>query len=107
MNRISGSMIYFIVRCVTIASIVAVAGLAAWGQEPATVSPPSAQVASEPANRYRVGPGDVLDIRMFKHPELSRDGVRVDGGGMIRMPLIEGEIANAFLTQFQFGYGAD
>ena len=99
MNRISGSMIYFIGRCATIASIVAVAGLATWGQEPATVSPPSAQVASEPANRYRVGPGDVLDIRMFKHPELSRDGVRVDGGGMIRMPLIECEIAAACKTE--------
>lgn len=45
--------------------------------------------------RYRIGPGDVLDIRVFNKPQFSRDGVRVDGRGMIRMPLIEGEIRAA------------
>jgi len=99
MNRISGIMKHAAARCAMIAIGFAVAGSAVRGQEPPTAASASAQVASETANRYRVGPGDVLDIRMFKHPELSRDGVRVDGGGMIRMPLIEGEISAACKTE--------
>ena len=39
-------------------------------------------------DRYRIGPGDVLDIRIYIRPQLSRDAVRVEGNGMIRMPLI-------------------
>ena len=50
-------------------------------------------------DRYRIGPGDVLDIRVFNKPQFSRDGVRVDGRGMIRMPLIEGEIQAACRTE--------
>ncbi len=49
--------------------------------------------------RYRIGPGDLLDIRVFKRPELSRDGVRVDARGMIRMPLIKNEIMAGCRTE--------
>lgn len=49
--------------------------------------------------RYRIGPGDVLDIRVLNKPVLSRDAVRVDGRGMIRMPFIEGEIQAACRTE--------
>ncbi len=49
--------------------------------------------------KYRIGPGDMLDIRVFNRPQFSRDSVRVDSGGMIRMPLIEGEIRAACLTE--------
>lgn len=52
-------------------------------------------------DRYRIGPGDVLDIRVFNKPQFSRDGVRVDGRGMIRMPLIEGEIQAACHTEYE------
>lgn len=45
--------------------------------------------------RYRIGPGDVLEIRIYNRPQLSREAVRVEGNGMIRMPLIEGEIQAA------------
>src|SRR5438309_5664534 len=48
---------------------------------------------------YRIGAGDVLDIRVFNRPQLSRDAVRVEGNGMIRMPLIEGEIQAACKTE--------
>ncbi|HKR02761.1 MAG TPA: polysaccharide biosynthesis/export family protein [Pyrinomonadaceae bacterium] len=48
---------------------------------------------------YRIGPGDVLDIRVFNKPQFSRDAVRVDGRGMIRMPFIEGEIRAACQTE--------
>ena len=50
-------------------------------------------------DRYRIGPGDVLDIRFYNRPQLSREAVRVDGHGMIRMPLVEGEIKAACLTE--------
>ena len=50
-------------------------------------------------DRYRIGPGDVLDIRIFNRPQLSREAVRVEGSGMIRMPLIETEIQAACQTE--------
>jgi polysaccharide export outer membrane protein len=50
-------------------------------------------------DRYRIGPGDVIDIRIYNRPQLSRDAVRVEGNGMIRMPLIENEIQAACLTE--------
>ena len=54
----------------------------------------------QPADdRYRIGPSDVLNIRIYNRPQLSRDAVRVEGNGMIRMPLIETEIQAACLTE--------
>jgi polysaccharide biosynthesis/export protein len=50
-------------------------------------------------DRYRIGPADVLDIRIYNRPQLSRDAVRVEGNGVIRMPLIETEIQAACLTE--------
>ena len=44
------------------------------------------------SDRYRIGPGDLLDIRVFNKPQFSRDGVRVDVCGSIRMPFIESDI---------------
>jgi polysaccharide export outer membrane protein len=61
----------------------------------------SAQVASssDADDRYRIGPGDVLDIRILNRPNLSREAVRVEGSGMIRMPLIDTEIQAACKTE--------
>src|SRR6266576_4683695 len=50
-------------------------------------------------DRFRIGPADVLDIRIFNRPNLSRDSVRVEGNGMIRMPLIDTEIQAACKTE--------
>ena len=55
--------------------------------------------ATEPDDRYRIGPGDVLDIRILNRPNLSRESVRVEGNGMIRMPLIDTEIPAACQTE--------
>jgi polysaccharide export outer membrane protein len=54
---------------------------------------------SQTDDRYRIGPSDVLEIRIHNRPQLSRDAVRVEGNGMIRMPLIESEIQAACLTE--------
>jgi len=58
-----------------------------------------APVYAQQDDRYRIGVGDVLDVRIYNRPQLSRDGVRVEGNGMIRMPLIEGDIKAACLTE--------
>lgn len=49
--------------------------------------------------RYRIGVGDVLEIRVYNRPQLSREAVRVEGNGMIRMPLIDGDIQAACQTE--------
>src|SRR5438034_11346415 len=38
---------------------------------------------AQPGQRYRIGAGDVLDIRILNRPQLSREAVRVEGDGMI------------------------
>lgn len=48
---------------------------------------------------YRVGPGDLLDIRVFGHPEMGREA-RVDTFGRIRLPFL-GELQAACLTEAQ------
>ena len=55
--------------------------------------------AQQADDRYRIGAGDVLDIRIYNRPQLSREAVRVEGNGMIRMPLIEAEVQAACLTE--------
>ncbi|HEY7786279.1 MAG TPA: polysaccharide biosynthesis/export family protein [Pyrinomonadaceae bacterium] len=59
----------------------------------------TSSASSTSDNRYRIGPGDVLDVRVFNRPNISRDAVRVEGSGMIRMPLIESEIQAACKTE--------
>ena len=61
------------------------------------ISALSAQAQQD--DRYRIGAGDVLDIRIYNRPQLSREAVRVEGSGMIRMPLIETEIPAACQTE--------
>lgn len=69
---------------------VAKIGLAADGQ-------------SSTDSRYRIGPGDVLSIFVRKSPELSVDAVRVDQRGMIRIPMIEGDVPAACRTESDLG----
>ncbi|MDX6713182.1 MAG: polysaccharide biosynthesis/export protein [Blastocatellia bacterium] len=48
---------------------------------------------------YRIGPGDLLSINILNRPNISSDGIRVDGRGMIQMPLIDGDIQAACKTE--------
>jgi polysaccharide export outer membrane protein len=96
------------------AGIVAVAAsLCVSGQQPAQTPPdkttatnataaaskPQAPPTANEEDRYRIGPGDVLDIRILNRPNLSREAVRVEGNGVIRMPLIDDEIQAACKTE--------
>jgi polysaccharide export outer membrane protein len=67
--------------------------------QPAAQPGTPAMVANDQGDeRYRIGPGDVLDIRVFNRPQLSREA-RVDSNGVIQMPLLEGDIRAACLTE--------
>jgi polysaccharide biosynthesis/export protein len=77
---------------------LAVGAQAAQGQADA---PQADAAASRGAldERYRIGPNDLLDIKVTNRTVLSRDNVRVDASGVIRMPLIESDIRAACLTE--------
>ena len=94
----------------TFAIVFSAASLLAPAQGPAAekTAPAKAVVTNTSAqmvitgsgdDRYRIGPGDVLDIRILNRPNLSREAVRVEGSGMIRMPLIDTEIQAACKTE--------
>jgi polysaccharide export outer membrane protein len=77
-------------------------------QQAEPINPPIAAAATNKApgplttnedERYRIGPGDILDIRILNRPTISRDAVRVEGNGVIRMPLIDEEIQAACKTE--------
>lgn len=52
------------------------------------------------ANAYHIGPGDVLDIRVFNRPQLSGEQ-RVDPDGNIQLALIEQKVKAACMTETQ------
>ncbi|HEY8184915.1 MAG TPA: polysaccharide biosynthesis/export family protein [Pyrinomonadaceae bacterium] len=64
-----------------------------------TVSLTGGDARADSDQRYRIGPGDVLDIKVFNKPQFNREGVRVDPRGLIRMPLIKEEIMAACHTE--------
>lgn len=83
MNQMKDSRIYL--RLIVITTFAAFGLTATANAQPA----PSTDAQSQ---RYHIGAGDVLDIRILNRPQLSREAVRVEGDGVIRMPLIDGEI---------------
>src|SRR6266700_2844595 len=97
MNTISRNVRNRAASYILMVMVLAVAGPFVRGQRPGNADGPAADIAQP--NRYRIGPGEVLDIRILKHPELSRENVRVDEGGMIHMPLIKGDIQAACKTE--------
>lgn len=79
------SLYYF--RLIVITTFAGFGLVATANAQPAPTADTSTQ-----SQRYHIGAGDVLDIRILNRPQLSREAVRVEGDGMIRMPLIDGEI---------------
>src|SRR5688572_2366506 len=64
-----------------------------------TSAPANVTGTSTAPERYRIGPGDVLEVRLYKLPDLSRESLRVEETGTIRMPLISEEIQAACRTE--------
>ena len=92
----------------TVALVLTINSAAVLAQQPVSASAPPAQfgnaiptpsprVAAD--DRYRIGAGDVLDIKVLNKPQFNREGVRVSPRGMIRMPLIKDEIRAACRTE--------
>ena len=84
-----------------VAALSVIMGLSAMVKAQAQTLPGSP--VEQPSDRYRICPGDVLDVRVYNRPQLSREAIRVEGNGMIRMPLIEGEIQAACKTEGELG----
>jgi len=75
---------------VAVAQTTSGSGLPQTGVE-RRISDPATPLA-QADQTYQLGSGDVLEIRVFNRPQLSRDAVRIDERGMIRMPLIKDEL---------------
>ena len=108
MTSKSDSLIFAIcwkgsVRCAAIVFVTAMFIFAANAQPASTPAKPSSPTAvlsvSSQDTRYRIGPGDVLAVVVRKAPELSLESVRVDQRGMIRIPMIEGDVPAACKTE--------
>jgi polysaccharide export outer membrane protein len=57
-----------------------------------TPSPFMAARAAGPNEHYRIGSGDIIDVKVLNKPQFNREGVRVNPAGTIRMPLIKDDI---------------
>ncbi len=64
-----------------------------------SAAPPVTARDSAADERYRIGQGDVLEIRVRKSPELSLDAVKIDQRGMIHIPMVDEPIRAACLTE--------
>ena len=83
----------FIFCCIALVAVVFLVFSAANAQPPKEIT----QVAVN--KNYRIGVGDVLKVLVPKQELLSLDSVRVSNEGTIRLPMIEGEIPAACLTE--------
>jgi polysaccharide export outer membrane protein len=94
---------FAVVAALTVTGIAQVAADNATNSGGAAVAVAASQTEnvldSKLDDRYRIGPGDVLEIRVFNRPQLSLDAARVDARGMIRMPLIEEELRAVCRTE--------
>ena len=79
--------------------VLCVLAMALQAQQPNAEVAVDLRASADGEQRYRIGPGDLLDIRVFGHPEMGREA-RVDNGGRIRIPFLD-EIRAACLTEVE------
>jgi polysaccharide export outer membrane protein len=83
--------------------VLAQVGMAQKTTPPKSIMRPASLASVNPsataAERYRIGPGDVLEVRLYKLPDLSREALRVEESGTIRMPLINEDIKAVCRTE--------
>lgn len=80
---------YLFLCLLTIGTIVRAQQPAVQPAPSPAVAPPTVRLdGAEGDLSYRIGPGDILDIRVFGRPEMTKD-VRVDNYGRVRLPFLE------------------
>ena len=84
-------------RWLTLTALAIAFPLVAAAQPPAVdtppaAAPPSAAISSEQNSQYLIGPGDSLDVFVWRNPDLSRT-VPVRPDGKISTPLVENMVA--------------
>jgi polysaccharide export outer membrane protein len=77
--------------CLMLHLLTAGAAPACFGDEP--------NRSGDARSAYILGPGDRLDIRIYGRPQLDRDGVRIEGDGSIRIPLLDEPVRIACRTE--------
>ena len=90
-----------------VASLIIAGAPFSFGQQSKVeLSPRETNSASLTANdaQYRIGAGDILEVHVFNRPQLSRDAVRVDGRGLIEMPLLDEGIGAACKTESELAH---
>lgn len=70
--------------------------------EVARLEPAPAFAVTEAASAYRIGVGDVLNVTVFRVPELTVAGLRVDSAGFVQLPLL-GSVAASGMTADELG----
>lgn len=85
--------------CTAFLMFTPVAGAQQASRSASIARPLIMKTSAMPTERYRIGPGDVLEVRLYKLPELSREALRVEESGTIRMPLINEDIRAVCRTE--------
>lgn len=105
-SLLSGRLIRIINICMLLGLVSGLSVKSIGAQEvPREVAPqrPAIAPVADPNNSdddsYRVGPGDLIDVRVFGHPELGRE-TRISNQGTIRLPFLD-EIQIACMTENQ------
>lgn len=104
MNQSARNYVFLAAAVVVSLCLLIVPSALAMPQQVDATAQPSAAIPEPGARphfdeRYRIGPADVLEVRVFERPQLTRENVRVDGNGHIRLPLMSEEIVAACLSE--------
>lgn len=60
-------------------------------------------VASTSRSNYRIGPGDVIELRVLGEEQMSSTGIRVSGDGFVQVPFVDEDLRAQCLTERELG----
>ena len=74
---------------------------AVWAQAPAAQanSPAPSSISVRARENYRIGPYDVLELRVLGEPEMSASAIKVSADGYIQVPFVDDDIRAQCLTE--------